>query len=180
MWDIQLWNEGHQMACIAKHSKQNDKMRDIPDFRTFFIIRLRDCPSKMWDIWQVCVIIKWCFQHSFNWLLLQYNIGFSPFCNKNINQKSKKKRICHLIMPFTWSMVCLSLCDFSTLSLNCLGSWWLTYLYTGVSSFFSNANEISRPWRLGARISSYPSMTGCCNQLVVVSVKIEINEDTKH
>ena len=33
-------------ACIAKHSKQNDKMRDIPDFRTFFIIRMRDCPSK--------------------------------------------------------------------------------------------------------------------------------------
>ena len=26
-----------KMACIAKHSKQNDKMRDIPDFRTFLL-----------------------------------------------------------------------------------------------------------------------------------------------
>ena len=35
-----------KMAYIVKHSKQNDKMRDIPRFQDFFIIRMRDCPSK--------------------------------------------------------------------------------------------------------------------------------------
>ena len=45
-----------EMACIAKHSKQNDKMTDIPDFRTFFHYQNEGLSLKMRDIWQVCYV----------------------------------------------------------------------------------------------------------------------------
>ena len=64
-----------KLACIAKHSKQNDKMRDIPDFGSFLLswwgtwwpregINLTVISDG--EIWGQCLFITRCAQRSFD------------------------------------------------------------------------------------------------------------------
>ena len=48
MWDIQLllWNEGHQNGMHNKTQLSKMTKDGHPRFQDFFIIRMRDCPSK--------------------------------------------------------------------------------------------------------------------------------------
>ena len=71
-----------KMACIAKHSKHNDKMSDIPDFGTFLLSEWGTVLQNVGHLAGLHVLLKYCYENAemqkrkFDDITLQYSIDY--------------------------------------------------------------------------------------------------------